>query len=731
MNDESREGHEDAAGAAMIVPTQVGEPRAAQATSVAGELDRRMSWWIPSMVAGTVAAIVRLLYVLDLRTSVAFDQPLMDAFVHDGWARGTIRLFFEDVPYFRAPLYPWFLEFLYAVNDGYLWPRLVQVLLGVLTVSLVADLGRRLAGPVAGLAAGLLLALCWPVIFFTGELLSVTLFCALIVGALWLLVVAGASDRRSLAVAAVALLGIATMARPIALVFLPALVWLALRVWPRSGAPMLGAWRWRGAVILVIVALLPGLALTVRNKVVGNDWVFLASQGAVSFFIGNNAQSDGHAAVVPGTSETWIGGYRDTVARAEAAAGRPLAASEVSAYYVREGLSYWAEEPGAALRLLGTKLRFLLGAGERNHDKNLHFWRAESRVLSLPLYTSWAPIFALGVVGIWLSRRRREAAPLWSFLGLYSLGLLAFFLDERFRLPLTVVLSVFAGVTVAHLIARVRARDWQRTGALCGVVVVLLVGSGADRLDFSANRIDADASSHHIVGNMYMSKGDFHAAAVSYQTSLSIARQFDLQHFERVEPRLRASLVRALFRLHLFDEADVHLRALEQLRPNDVDVLALRGRYYLWLHQPNLALPPLRRALDIAPDHPEALLGLVWCQIADEQWVPARRNVDRVLERTGRNPEALAAKGVQFLHGERSPQRARRTFEDVLRTHWDTPAAHHYLAVVFLRENNIPRAIYHLREALRLDPKNLWVSRYLTRSRAPFEHPEGTTRPEL
>lgn len=727
MNDELRESPDVQASSAMgnTPPAPTPEPNAA------GALDRRLAWWMPPMIAGTVAALVRLLYVLDMRTSVAFDQPIMDELVHDGWARGTIRLFFEQVPYFRAPLYPWFLEFLYAINDGYLWPRVVQALLGALTVSLVADLGRRLAGPVAGLAAGLLLALCWPVIYFTGELLIVTLFTALMVFALWLLVRAGASDHRLMAMSGALVLGVASMARPNALLFLPAFLLLALWVWPRTGAARLGSWRWRGVVILVVLALLPGLALTVRNKVVGDDWVFLASQGGVNFYIGNNAQSDGRTAVVPGTSGTWIGGYRDTIARAEAAAGRTLRPSEVSSYYFRQGLAFWAEQPARALRLLGTKTRLLLGAGERSNNKNLHFWRAQSQVLSLPIYTSWAPLFALGIVGIWLTRRRPEAVPLWSFLALYALGLLAFFLNERFRMPLTVVLSVFAGVAVAHLIAGVRERRWKSTVALAVAALALLLGSWADRLDFRGDRIDADAFSHHTVGNMYMNKGDYYAAAASYQTSLSIAREFDLEHFEQVEPRLRASLVQALLRLHLFDEADVHLRELERLRSDDVDVQALRGRYYLWKHRIDLARPYFRRALDIDPHHPEALLGLVWCQIDDKAWILAQRNVDRVLERTGANPEALAAKGVVFLYGERNPQRGKQLFEQALRLNWDTPAAHHHLAMVFLREDNIPRAIYHLREALRLDPENLWVSRYLTRSRAPFEHPEGTVRPEL
>ena len=691
---------------------------------------RTMPGWVPALVAGAVAALLRLLYVLDMRSSVAFDQPIMDEFVHDARARGTLRLFFEDIPYFRAPLYPWFLEFLYLFHDGYLWPRIVQALLGALTVALVADTGRRLAGPVAGLAGGLLLALCWPVIYFAGELLIVTFFTTLVVLSLWMFVRAGLEDRRSWALAGAVVLGVASIARPTALVFLPALVLLALWAWPRMELARLGRWRWRGAALLVLVALLPGLALSVRNQVVGDDWVFIASQGGVNFYIGNNPESDGRTAVVPGTSGTWLGGYRDTIERAQRETGRELRPSEVSDYYYREGLRFWIEEPGRALRLTAHKLRLLVGAAERSNNKNLHYWRAQSPVLSLPVYTSWASLFAFGLIGIWLCRRRVEATPLWAFLILYAVGLVAFFLNERFRIPLVVVLAVFSGITVAHLVAAFRARRFRQGALVAAGVAVLFAGSWSDRLDFKGDRIEADAFSRYTVGNLHMAKGDYRAAASSYQESLEIAREYRLAHFDEVELMLRRALVRALFRLHHFEAADQHLQVLEAQAPDDLQTLVLRGRYHLWHHDPDAAFPYYRRAVDMAPDHPEALLGLAWCQMDNQAWVAAGKNVDRVIARYGPSAEALAAKGKVVLYGERNPRHAKRLFEQALELDWNTPAAHQYLGVIFHQDNDRARAAYHYREAARLDPENLRVTRFLRRSRLDFEHPEGTQRPE-
>ena len=111
-----------------------------------------------------------------------------------------------------------------VVHDGYLWSRVVQMFLSAMTVGFVADAARRLAGPVAGLAAGFLLALCWPAIYFAGELLLETFFIALVVPGLWCLLRAAAEDRPGWAWIGAALLGVASIVRPTVLVFLPALL---------------------------------------------------------------------------------------------------------------------------------------------------------------------------------------------------------------------------------------------------------------------------------------------------------------------------------------------------------------------------------------------------------------------------------------------------------------------------------------------------------------------------
>ncbi len=85
--------------------------------------------------------------------------------------------------------------------------------------------------------------------------------------------------------------------------------------------------------------MLPILPVTLANTLSG-DFVLIASQGGVNFYIGNNPESDALRAVVPGTRTDWWGGYNDAIFMAEEALGRKLKPSEVSRYWYGRGLEF-------------------------------------------------------------------------------------------------------------------------------------------------------------------------------------------------------------------------------------------------------------------------------------------------------------------------------------------------------------------------------------------------------
>jgi len=411
-------------------------------------------------IAG-LALVVRVAYVLGLRDHPLFEAPAMDAGYHLAWAEALARgEEFRDGPFFRAPLYPIVLAAIVKATGGAaLALRLVQAGFGAATAYLTYRLTRRLTGeePPA-LVASALTALSWVLVAFDAELLIPTLLVPLLLLALERLLAWDLTDRPRQAALVGALFGLAAIARPNVLLLMPVLfVWTVAR---NRGA--------RAALALTAGTLAPILPVTLHNALEG-DATLIATQAGVNLWIGNNPESDGVTAIVPGTRDGWWEGHDDAVAMAEAAEGRELAATEVSAHYLGRAAGWMREEPAAAAAHLARKARLLAGDRELANNQPLRFTaeRAAPWLVAVPV--RWSVLLGLGAVGAAVTLRRgRPGAPLLlAFIGVYSASIVLFFVTARFRVPLLPVLAAFSGVAIVEVARAARARSW---GALAGLV---------------------------------------------------------------------------------------------------------------------------------------------------------------------------------------------------------------------------------------------------------------------
>jgi len=377
----------------------------------------------------------------------------------------------EPGPYFRAPLCVYFLASVYSIlGHDLIAARVAQALLGAMTAALLGAIAMTLWGRRTGILAALLAALYGPLIYFCGELVSVTLEVALVAGSLLLTLRAAGSDgarpggergrggAHGAAAGAGLLLAAAAVTRPTVLPFaLAAAVWLYSRSVGRAAV----------GIYLAAALSLP-LAATVRNGVLAGDRVFIASQGGINFYIGNNPSSDGSTPYVPGAGSGIAATHEEPARIASAAAGRALRPSEVSAHWYRRGAEFWVRTPGRAIALFVKKVALVWNRRELPNNQDQQFFAPfHSWLFRVPWLPSFALLAPIALVAAWTERRR--AGLLAAFLALTTAVTAAFFVCDRFRLPLVAALIPFAAAGAVRCYEQVaalaRGGSWPRAVA--------------------------------------------------------------------------------------------------------------------------------------------------------------------------------------------------------------------------------------------------------------------------
>ena len=510
-----------------------------------------------------LAFALRALYVLDLSASPYFAAPVIDPAFHLDWAREVAAgSEYQAGPFFRAPLYPWFLALCLKLCGGsLLGVRLLQCALGAVTTVLTYGVARRLFDRRVATLAGLGAATYWVLIYFDGELLLPTLSIPLNLLALWLTLNLG-GERRSASgpwpiVRAGVAWGLAAITRPNVLLFMPFLALWILGVGRRGGRRPLA---WAPCAWLTLGTLLPILPITAYNLFAGKDLVLISSQAGVNLWIGNHPGADGRTAKVPGTtSDDFLGTAGEAAGLAELEAGRPLSPSEISGHYTAKTLEYVTQHPLEALGGMLHKGALFLKDEEISNNQPVRFFARRFSAV-----TRWSPLgfsvlLALGGLGLVLvlvHGPRRRLFPLWGFLLAYSFSVVVFFVCSRFRAPILPLLMVLGGHALVWLV------DTWRSGRRreCGLWTCLCVLMFTAAWTLRGDRVEAEAD-----GLRHLAVGHALAGELSLGESLS-ARALDLAPSDPQTILARAGILEGLQR---FDEAGTLLERVVGLAPSD------------------------------------------------------------------------------------------------------------------------------------------------------------------
>jgi tetratricopeptide (TPR) repeat protein len=338
--------------------------------------------------------------------------------------------------------------------------RIVQALLGAAAAALIGLIGWRLWGRRVGLMAAFLAAMYGPAVFFTGELVSATLELFLAACALWFLLNAVPDDaaRTGHSTARLGAKGGARRARTAMIVLAGLALSLAAITRPTilPFAAAAAGWLWVKRMSPKAVALFAALVLslpvltTMRNGIVGRDWIFIASQGGINFYIGNQPSADGTTPNVPGAGSGIAGTYEAPARLASQALGRSLSPSEVSAYWFRRGLDFWVKKPARAVILFLKKIALTWNRRELPNLLDQKFFAPyESWLFRLRLLPGFALLAPIALAAAWIERRK--SGLLLIYLIAFTLATAAFFACDRFRLPLAAAILPLAAAGLERL----------------------------------------------------------------------------------------------------------------------------------------------------------------------------------------------------------------------------------------------------------------------------------------
>jgi tetratricopeptide (TPR) repeat protein len=480
-----------------------------------------------------LALAVRVIVLWQLSDNYpGFNEPSVDSRWHLLWAREIAAGdWLGSGVFYRAPLYPYFLGTIIAILGENLWIiRIIQALMGSVTAVLVYLLGRRVFGRGIGAGASLIWAFWATAIYYESEFLIPVLIIPLNLWALYYL--AGSIKKRRWnprsALFVGLILGLSAIARPNILIFAAGLVlWIFWRL-PHFGPARKRPWISIGA--LVAGVMLPISVVTVRNAVVGHDFVLIAYQGGVNLYLGNNPESDGLTMILPEVRLTedidWTEFVRTTDSIASVESGRALKPSEISSFWVKKTINSVLSRPGAEIVLLLKKLYYFWSGFENGDNTDIYRHAKYSFLLRIGLWhwVIWFPfgiVSAFGLWGMWVTRRQsREVELVNVFVWVYMLSVVGFLVTARHRLPVVPVIILFAmaGMNRAIALLKLKTPPAKKIGNLAVIGLLLIVTNSSLFEAGLSNPIQY----YYQQGLIFDRKKDYSRAMEEYQKALAI-----------------------------------------------------------------------------------------------------------------------------------------------------------------------------------------------------------------
>jgi len=635
-----------------------------------------------------LAFAVRLFYLFQIEPTPLFYHLVGDARSYDEWAqRIAAGEWLGQGIFYQAPLYPYFLGLLQSILGHDLWwIRVVQIALGAASCLLLYWAGRFFFSRGTGMAAGLILSLYAPAIFFDALIQKTVLDLFLITLLLFLLSRTPSRPHWSHWGAIGAVLGLLGLTRENALIWVfvvPIWIWLHF-----SADPFRNRLKW--IVVFLLGLFLVLFPVGLRNLMLGGEFTLTTSQLGPNFFIGNNPGADGtYAPLRAGHGDPRFE-RRDATELAEQALGRSLSPGEVSGYWLQRSWDYISSQPSDWLRLLGKKWLLVWNVREIEDSEDFYLFQKWSWLLSILASVNHfgvlAPLAAMGLMLTWWQWRKLWL--LYALLATLAFSVALFYVFGRYRFPMVPLLTLFAGVGLVEGFAAYRERAVRR-GLACAAAVVL---SAAAVHWPVAGKAAPSATAYVNLGNALADQGRVDDAVESLQQALQLLPTYGLAHYNL--GNLLASQGKLDEAKHHFQEALRIDPAYAEAHNNLANVLAMQGEL-------KEAIQHFRQALEFGLAVGEIHYNLGVALVREGDLREAAKHFQEAIQINPRYAEAYYNLGrVEAAQGDLD--KAIEHFRQALRIQPQFAEVHESLGHALAQRGKKEEAVQHYQEALRI-----------------------------
>lgn len=356
---------------------------------------------------------------------------------------------------FVPPVLPWLTSLLYRVaGHQYFAAILLQCVFGAFVPLLTALLAGAMFGGTVARWSGWITAVHPLLVFFSGYLLTETLFAATLLLALWLSVEWLKTPRAGRALGAGIAFGIATLTRPTALT-VPLVV--ALWAWRPLGLTVGSRDRVRQLAVLLLGLVIVVAPWTARNALVLGAFVPVTSVSGITLLDSNNRRTWDEPALRGGAnSDVRLAAQeRELSGLSEPETDRRARA--MAASFMRERVAQWPAIAAAKLARFWRVTAEAAGTGSWQRPGS-----PLAPLLRLDPLAVWSalvlPLAAWGLARTLRGGRRWfQSLPLLVVIH-FTLVALVFFGSLRMRLPIEPLLAIFTALGADDLHRRLRAR---------------------------------------------------------------------------------------------------------------------------------------------------------------------------------------------------------------------------------------------------------------------------------